>query len=290
MITVVGSVNLDTVADVDRIPRPGETVVASRVTRHDGGKGANQAVAAARLGHPVAFVGAVGDDEAGATLVRGLTAEGIDTSGVMQVDAPSGTAHITVDRSGENAIVVSPGANGAFSLDDGARALIRAADVVLTQCEIPVGVISEAFQHAEGSFVVNAAPPIALPTSVLVGADVLVVNEHELRQLAGGSDPDAARQLGSQTVVTTLGASGAQVVTSGDVGYVAAPPVAVRDTTGAGDAFCGAFAVALAEGLDVYEATVWGVAAGSHATTMMGARTAMPSREQLESGIAKMGR
>ncbi len=288
MITVVGSVNLDTVADVDQIPRPGETIVANRSTEHHGGKGANQAVAAARLGHPVAFVGAVGSDEAGTKLIDGLQAEGIDTSGVMTIDGPSGTAFITVDGRGENMIVVSPGANTAFALDDTARAVIRSADVVLSQCEIPVEVISEAFQHTEGAFILNAAPATALPTSILVGSDVLIVNEHELRQLAGGTDPEAARQLGSSTVVTTLGSTGAQVVTASDVGFVAAPPVAARDTTGAGDAFCGVFAVAVAEGKDVFDATVWGVSAGSHATTMMGARTALPNREQLEASIGRM--
>ncbi|MGI9667383.1 MAG: ribokinase [Acidimicrobiia bacterium] len=282
MIVVVGSANRDLTTQVERHPLPGETVVARRMRESHGGKGANQAVAAARLGQSVLFVGAVGDDSGADDLVGELVAEGVDTSVVSRIEGPSGTAFITLADNAENSIVVVPGANGMLEISPAQSAMIATADVVLAQCEVPVDALETARNAASGIFVLNAAPAIRLPPSLIASVDVLVVNQHELVSLAGGTDPQSARSLGCATVVVTLGADGAQIVTTSDIGYVPAPDVAVRDTTGAGDAFCGAFASALSDGRDVFEASAWGVAAGSHATTIVGARSG-PNRARLES-------
>ena len=282
MITVVGSVNQDTVAVVPSLPRAGETVSAVSVFSVHGGKGANQAVAAARMGASVAFVGAVGTDAIGSELVDRLHEEGIDVGHVVTADGSSGIALITIDERGENTIAVGAGANGAVALTDPSRELIRSSSVVLCQLEIPLATVAEAIEVASGTTILNAAPAARLPEALLDAVDVLIVNETELRTLTGTSEPSSARKLGVGTVVVTLGSLGAQVVTSGDTGYVRAPVVTVRDTTGAGDTFCGAFASAIEEGRDVFEAATMGVVAGSLATTKLGAREAMPSRQAVE--------
>jgi len=289
MIAVVGSVNLDLVAVVGHLPRAGETVIAVSQQRSHGGKGANQAVAAARLGSDVAFVGSIGTDLVGSELVDGLAAEGIDVSAVSALHGASGVAMITIDQHGENSIVVSPGANGEAVLGGDARALVADASTVLTQLEIPMQTVAEAVRTATGTTIVNAAPAARLPTELLAATDVLIVNEVELEAIAGSGTPVAARALGVGIIVTTLGGRGAQVVTANDVAFVPAPQVAVRDTTGAGDTFCGAFAVAIDEGLDPFEATARAVVAGSLATTRIGAREAMPTRQQLDDTIARLG-
>lgn len=281
MIVVVGSVNLDTVATVDDHPRPGETVLASSHLTSHGGKGANQAVAAARLGAVVRFIGAVGDDAAGASLTDELRREGIDTDLVEAVRGPSGVALVTVDRRGENTIVVGRGANALVRIDAGARAVLEDADVVLCQLEIPMEAVTAAAEASRGVFILNAAPARSVPSTTLGLVDVLVVNQHELVALAGSAEPSAARSLGVPTVVVTLGARGAQIVTRSDVAFVPALVVEAVDTTGAGDTFCGAVAASLDEGLDIFEATARGVVAGSLATTGIGARTAMPGRDRL---------
>jgi ribokinase len=281
VIVVVGSVNLDTVATVEDHPRPGETVLASSHLTSHGGKGANQAVAAARLGADVRFIGAVGDDGAGVSLADELRREGIDTDLVQAVRGPSGVALVTVDRRGENTIVVGRGANAHVRIDADERAALADADVVLCQLEIPMTAVTAAAEASRGVFILNAAPARPVPSTTLGLVDVLVVNQHELVTLAGSPEPSAARSLGVPTVVVTLGARGAQIITGSDVGFVPAPVVEARDTTGAGDTFCGALAASLDEGLDVFEATARGVVAGSLATTGIGARTAMPGRDRL---------
>ena len=287
MITVIGSVNLDVTATVERHPRRGETVLATRLETWHGGKGANQAVAAARLGGEVAFVGAVGRDAAGNELTSHLGAEGIDVSAVRVVGEPSGTAMITVDDEGENAIVVASGANWYVEVDEVASDLIERSDVVLSQLEIPFDVVEDAAKISSGTFILNAAPPARLPPSLLEAVDVLIVNQHEAMALAGSMEPGALRSIGVATVVATLGAEGAQVVTAADVGYVPALPVMPTDTTGAGDAFCGAFAVAMSEGRDVFEAAAFGAVAGALATTESGARRGLPTRRQLDAAIRR---
>lgn len=282
MIVVVGSVNLDTVIHVDHVPRTGETVIATDRHLNPGGKGANQAVAAARLGAEVVFIGCVGDDDAGRDLRSGLIDEGVDCSLLETVDGPSGSATVMVDREGDNAIVVAEGANGRVVMDTPHTAALRSATAVLCQLEIPLGAAGAALAMAGGHAVLNAAPSRVLPPDIVSATDVLIVNEIELADLAGGIDPYAVRSLGVPTVVATLGGDGAQVITPGDVVYVPAPSVTVRDTTGAGDAFCGAFAWALDAGFDAHDAAARGVVAGSLATTGIGARTAMPKRTSVD--------
>ncbi len=288
MIVVVGSVNLDLVFEVDDFPRGGETVPSTSYRVVHGGKGANQAVAAARLGANVEFVGCVGDDEAGSDLTSGLATEGVGVQAIRTVSGPTGTAVVTVDRHGENAIVVHRGANASVSPDAAADDLVRTADVVLCQQEIPMETVAAAALAAQGIFILNAAPPGAHPPDLLSAVDVLIVNEHEVRHVAGGANPQSIRRLGVGTVITTLGSSGAQVVTQADVGFVKPPGVNVRDTTGAGDTFCGAFAAAIDAGDDVFAAAARGVVAGSLATQGIGARTAMPTSEQLERTMSDM--
>ena len=282
MITVVGSVNLDTIAVVTEFPRPGETVPAVSVSTAHGGKGANQAVAAARMGTDVTFIGCVGNDSAGPELVDRLADEGIDVAHVASAVGTSGFALITIDQRGENTIVVGAGTNGGVALDEASRAAVREASVVLCQLEIPISTVLDAADAARGTVILNAAPARPLPPELLESIDVLIVNESELRGLTGASEPASARSLGVATVVVTLGADGAQVVTAGDIGYVRAPVVTVRDTTGAGDTFCGVFAAAIEEGRDVFQAATMGVIAGSLATTKLGAREAMPARGAVE--------
>lgn len=288
MIGVVGSVNLDLVAVVAHLPRPGETVVAHSHQRAHGGKGANQAVAAARLGGDVVFVGAVGSDPVGGELIDGLAAEGIDTSAVRTLAGVSGIAMISIDQHGENSIVVGAGANAKLDLDEPATDVVRRASTVLVQLEIPMTTVIAAAKSATGPTILNAAPATHLPSELIAATDVLIVNEVELETVAGSTEPRAAREIGIPTVVTTLGGRGAQVVTRGDVAYVPAPEVSVRDTTGAGDAFCGAFTVAIEEGYTVFDAAARAVVAGSMATTRVGAREAMPTRQRLDETIARL--
>lgn len=256
-VVVVGSVNMDLTVRVPRHPVPGETVLGGDVVQTHGGKGGNQAVAAARLGQAVAFVGRVGDDDVGARLRAGLADEGVDVRAVQTTpDTPSGQALITVADDAENTIVVSPGANARLSAEDVERAagLLSAADVVLAQLEIADAAVLAAARATRGRFVLNPAPARALSRELLAHVPAVVV---------------------------TLGADGALVVAD-DAVRLPAHPVEPVDTVGAGDAFCGALADALARGWDVVEAAGWAVRAGALATSRPGARTALPSRSALE--------
>lgn len=277
MIVVVGSVNLDTVWEVDRHPKPGETVTAVNVHTADGGKGANQAVAVARLGGSVQLVAAIGDDAQSLSMREDLASEGVDVTHVRSIErARTGAAVIIVDAKGENSIVVSGGANDALVLTDDTRAVIAAGALVLVQLEVPIDTVTDVARSATGPVVLNAAPAASLPEELLGLIDVLIVNEHESAIALGD------RRANPPTVITTLGASGVSVATNGVTEVIHAYRVDVVDTTGAGDAFCGAFAEAFARGEDVLAASEWAVAAGSLATTALGARAAMPSRRQME--------
>jgi ribokinase len=283
VIAVVGSVNLDVVVAVPRLPGPGETVVGGDRRELPGGKGANQAVAAARLGSAVAFVGRVGADVAGRRLRADLLAEGVDVTHLREdADAPSGMALIGVEEGGENAIVVSPGANGRVGPADveAARGLLAGAGVVLLQHEIPPAAVAAATAAAGGRVVLNPAPARELAGP----ADVLVPNRGELARLAGpGAPAEAAARLGLPAVVVTLGADGALVVADGARAEpVAAPEVRVVDTTGAGDAFCGALADALDRGAELVEAARRAVVAAALSVTGEGARGGLPSRAEVE--------
>lgn len=288
MIAVVGSVNRDLIVMSDSLPDAGETVIGSDHVEAPGGKGANQAVAAARLGAGVAFVGRVGDDDAGRMLATAFEDEGVDiTHLAVSSKAPSGLAVITVDAAGENTIVVSPGANGVVGVADVASAakVLGSAAVTLLQLEIPIATVIDAAAAASGTVILNAAPAQALPDALLEVVDLLVVNGPELEAIAGSAEPEAARQLTVPATAVTLGAAGAALITGDDVVTFPAPTVEVVDTTGAGDAFCGALAAAIDAGLNVEEAMPRAVAAGSLATTAVGARTAMPTIIDLEAAL-----
>lgn len=292
-IVVVGSLNLDTTVRVPHLPVPGETVLGSGHFDDTGGKGANQAVAAARLGGDVAMVGVVGSDDAGDRLRSSLQQAGVDVRAVARhPDVPTGIAVITVDESGENCIVVDPGANGAFAPHtlEGGRDLIAGAAVVLLQLEIPLQTVSAAAKMAGGTVVLNPAPAADLPAALLRTVDVIVPNATELAQLVGGEvagTPDdaiaLARRLdGPGAVVVTLGADGAVVVAEGDAIHVPAPTIDAVDPTAAGDAFCGGLADGLVRGATLSEAVEWAVLCGASTATRWGAQAALPTRQQVQ--------
>lgn len=277
-VCIVGSANLDLVAGAPRIPAPGETVLGTSYAEHPGGKGLNQAVAAARSGARVAFVAAVGADAAGERLRRVLADDGIDATGVRTVDAPTGRALIVVDERAENSIVVVPGANAAVlpPLD------VPASAVVLCQLEVPVESVVAAFRagHASGArTILNPAPAAELPAELLAACDVIVPNEHEVELLGGVATLLGA---GCGAVVVTRGGSGVDVHVGSTMFHV--PPFAVTpiDTTGAGDAFCGSLAARLAAGAPLADAVRWAAAAGALATTVHGAVPAQPRAEVVE--------
>ena len=295
-VAVVGSVNIDATVAVPALPAPGETVLGSDVVYRPGGKGGNQAVAARRLGADTALHAAVGDDAFGARLRTVLAAEGLDPAGLTTVAGIStGLAMILVDGGGENVIVVSPGANGLL---DGAALTTSSGpgEVLALQLEIPLATCLDAAGRARAAgatVVLNAAPLPKLVepafADLLSIVDVLVVNEGEAAQLAEETAPrdwaalaGRLRALGPDTVVVTLGARGAVAADAAGTYACDAFAVDVVDTTGAGDAFCGALAVALADGLPIADAVRRGCAAGALAATRMGAQAALPTRAELD--------
>ncbi|MEV7217350.1 ribokinase [Kitasatospora cineracea] len=294
-ITVVGSVNRDLVLTVEDLPRPGETVLARGFVEGVGGKGANQAVAAARLGSQVRLVARVGADAA--PIRRVLAAEGVDLDAVLTApDASTGIASVVVDRAGENTIVVNAGANAVLSVEDLPQWLARTpGEVVLVQHEVPAEVVAAAVLRAReqgGTVVLNPAPARPVAPAVLAAVDVLVPNLGELAALLGAepvSGLAAARalleraELPCGAVVATLGADGALVKQPGRPAvHLPAPVVDAVDTVGAGDTFCGALADALARGADLPAAAARAVRAASLAVTGLGAQSSMPYAEQLD--------
>jgi ribokinase len=286
-VAVIGSANLDLVATTPRLPRAGETLLGSGFAEHAGGKGLNQAVAAARSGAAVAFVGAVGDDEPGRRLRALAISEGIDAEGMLIADAaPTGRAVITVDDAAENTIVVIAGAN---LLVEGR--LLPAARIVIAQLEIPLDEVLVAFQaaHQLGSrTILNPAPARELPAELVALCDVVIPNEHEV-ELLGGALALLARGVG--TVITTQGAAGATVTSSEPDGSIdqwhqEAFTVEAVDTTGAGDAFCGSLAARLAAGDPMRSAVRYATAAGALATTVEGAVPSLPHASTIEQLIA----
>src|SRR5215210_5395819 len=290
-VFVMGSINQDFVLKVERRPKPGETVTDAVLSTHNGGKGANQAAAAALLGASVAFLGRVGDDGFGGPLVRALEDKGVETALVAEAPGSStGTAFITVTADGENAITVAPGANRRLAPDDvdAARGAIGGATVLVAQMEVPRETVARAVEVAGevGTRVIlNLAPPFEVPRAVLEGLDVLVVNEHEAAFLLGegvdgvdGAMAAAPRlvSLGPASVVVTVGADGT------NAGHVPAPEAEVVDTTGAGDAFVGALAVRISRGDPLEEAAAYAARAGAAAVTREGAQGALPTPDVLE--------
>lgn len=291
-VVVVGSANADLVVGVERRPAAGETVLGSDLAVHPGGKGGNQAVAAARLGSTVALVGRVGDDAHGRFLLDAQRAAGVDTRAVRVGGAPTGVALIVVGPRGDNSIVVSPGANALLSAQDvrASRDLLSAARVVSLQLEIPLETVAEAVAvAAPGTRVMlNASPSAPLPAPVLAACDPLVLNEHEALEMLGGATEDtpeawctALLERGPRSVVVTLGARGAVAADPSGVVRVPGIPVVAVDTTGAGDAFTGALASRLARGDTLAQAVGFAVRVGAAAVTRAGAQDSFPTAEQV---------
>lgn len=288
-IAVLGSANMDLVVRVAAAVRPGETVRGSSFATGPGGKGLNQAVAAARAGASVCFLGAVGADEFGGRLRGFLLAQGIDVSGLVPSPEPTGIAAITVTDDGENAIVVVAGANAGDRLSDSDRAVIAGAGHLVVQLERPVALVLEAMRWARGHGVTTVLTPAPVPDShvdeLVSLSDVLLVNEHEAAALSGEADAaDAARMLSraARTVVVTLGAEGALVAQGGDItATVAARPVAAVDTTGAGDTFAGVLIAWLATGATLHSSLEAASAAAALTVTRPGAAASMPQRADI---------
>jgi len=304
-VVVVGSVNVDLVVTVEYLPAPGETVVGGRFARHHGGKGGNQAVAAARLGVPTFLVGAVGGDGFGAEARAALVADGVDVEGLAtNPSEATGVALIVVDEQGENSIAVAGGANAALTSVQVRAALKRLAltrdDVVLVGHEIRTGATHEALRVARiagATTILNPAPAGGLERPTLDLADILTPNEGELAILVGsdGAPSAGAKRLlgpdpGRRAVLVSLGARGALLVAGRRARAIRAPRVDVVDTVGAGDALNGALAVGLAAGLDLAEAARRAVVAASLAVARAGARAGLPTGSELQAALARSSR
>jgi ribokinase len=296
---VVGSANMDLVVRAAVLPAPGQTVIGEDLVRVPGGKGANQAVAAARLGAPTNFVGCVGVDAFGDELRHALAASSVDVRYLRRVDdRPSGVALIVVDARGENLIAVSSGANAALSVAHVSEALrdLAPTGVLLTQLESPLETVAAACQIARrvGAHVVlNAAPADSSARALLSQVDTLIVNAGEATRLSNRPDPNAAaadlRAAGPAVVVVTLGADGLIAAVGQDLLRVPARAVSVVDTTAAGDAFAGAYAVALLERRDAAAALAFATVAAGLATTRPGAQSSLPSRAEVDSVLRQGG-
>ncbi|MEU3407946.1 ribokinase [Streptomyces sp. NPDC006670] len=289
-IAVLGSTNMDLVAYVPKAPNPGETVTGREFRTVPGGKGANQAVAAARLGGEVVMIGAVGADEFGVRLRAALAGAGVETAALRTVEGASGTAHITVDDEGANSIIVIPGANGRVTgLEPGDDSRIGAADCLLLQLELPLEAVLAGARAARAHgvrTVLTPAPVRPLPPELLAATDLLVPNEHEAAALTGLTDPHRAAEALLREVpevVITLGAAGSLYAARGrEPLTVPAPRVRAVDTTAAGDTFVGALAVALGEGRPVREALRWASVAASLSVQRPGAQSSMPTRTETD--------
>ncbi|MFA1550935.1 ribokinase [Actinomadura chokoriensis] len=291
-VVVVGSVNADLVVGVDRRPAPGETVLGSDLVVHPGGKGANQAVAAARLGGRAGIVGRVGDDGHGDLLRGALAADGVDLAHLATTPGvPTGVALITIGPDGDNSIIVSPGANARLGPADveAARAMIAGASVVSFQLEVPLPAVEAAARaaaEAGGRVVLNLSPPAPVPGELLALCDPLVVNEHEAAFLldgAGDAGELAAALAGSgpRSVVVTLGADGVVVADGEGVTGIPSPKADAVDTTGAGDAFTAALCLRLARGDALRDAARYAARVGAAAVRKPGAQSSYPTPDEL---------
>ncbi|WP_433121466.1 ribokinase [Micromonospora sp. CA-246542] len=287
-VVVVGSANMDLVAMAPSLPRPGQTMLGTDFVMVPGGKGANQAIAAVRAGASCTFLGAIGSDAFGVTLRARITAAGVDTGHLRVVYGTSGVALVMVNGQGENAIVVTPGANDALvGLTDEELATVREADVLVAQLEVPVPTVTAAALAARAAgtrVVLNAAPARDLPPELLEAVDLLVVNEGEAQAFTGRGrdDPRALLDLVPRAVLT-LGDAGAWYVDrEGAEVHVPAIRVDVVDSTAAGDAFTAALAVGWGEGRDVVDAVRWAAAAGAACVRKLGASVALPQRAEID--------
>lgn len=295
-VVVVGSLNQDLVVNLERMPEPGETVFGTNLERHAGGKGLNQAVAAARLGAPVSMIGSISTDSAGDFLMRIVEEEGIDSAHIARVEGLAGTAVIEVDRDGANRIIVIPGANATVTADQVRGALEQISDIgaILTQGEVPADAVMAAMEFGRERgvrTVLNPSPVQEYPQELWGLVDIAVPNEHEIELITGhrtstSADATAAARLlaerGVGTAIVTRGARGSvwsTLTKSGSAGTFTVRPV---DTVAAGDAFCGVLTAALAEGRSLSEALRWGSAAGALAATREGAVPSLPRRDEVE--------
>jgi ribokinase len=295
-IIVIGSSNSDMVIQSEKLPKPGETVMGKKFFMNPGGKGANQAVAASRLGGTVVFIARVGNDLFGKQAVFTFKKEGIDASFVVaDPQNPSGVALISVDDKGENSIVVAPGANSALSVEDIQRAesAVAAAEIVLTQLEIPMATVEfigkTAFTLGK-KLILNPAPAAKLSDELLKHVFIITPNETEAEILSGIKVNDVAsaklaaikiRARGVKNVIITMGANGAYILSADFEGVVAAPSVKSIDTTAAGDVFNGALAVALSEKMSIREAVEFANRAAALSVTKMGAQSSIPYKKEL---------
>jgi ribokinase len=297
VITVFGSINLDLIGTVERLPRPGETVPGGGFATAPGGKGANQALATARAGAAVRMVGAVGRDDFANAALALLRTGGVDLAGVRTVDRPTGVALILVDAAGENVIAVIPGANGAIGAADAGALDFGPGDVLLLQLEVPVEAIEAAARRARAAgarVLLSFAPFRADGLALLPHVTHLVVNESECELIAralgvpGAGIAAQARGLAEgcgAAVVVTLGRDGAMAVAEGRTEKVAALVVEAVDTVGAGDTFCGYLAAGLSEGMALREALRLAAAAGSLACMKAGAQPSIPTRDEVEAAL-----
>ncbi len=296
-LIVIGSANADLVVPAARRPAGGETVLGGALTVHPGGKGANQAVAASRLGGQVSFIGRVGGDAHGVLLRDSLHSSGVDTTHLLTSATATGVAMITVTPDGENSILVAPGANGDLAPGDldNASGLFVAGAVVVMQLEIPQAVVDRGValaRHSDARVILNAAPARPLPGPVLAAADPLIINETEAAFYLGAvgetmSPPGSVlaerlRALGARSVVVTLGPGGAFVAEAGGACQVPATPVGVSDTTGAGDSFVAAIAVELSRGAELSAAAGVAVEVAAVTVSRPGAQSSFPWRAELE--------
>ncbi len=303
-IAVIGSLNMDLVVKAPRIPKPGETILgADNLHMIPGGKGANQAYASATLGAEVAMIGRVGDDTFGEQLINSLKKAGVNIQHITHdSDASTGIALIVVEEGGQNSIVVSPGANGCVLPVDVLQAeeAIRSSSLILLQLEIPLPVVIKAAQCAKDhgvKVILNPAPAQQLPAELLSLTDILIPNKTETTLLSGcdvGTD-DGIRQASSRlhqsgvkTIIMTRGKQGVTLMTENEITHFPAFPINPVDTTAAGDAFVGSFAVAFAEGRPLTEAVRYGNAAGALAATKPGAQPSMPDRDDLDKMLKTM--
>ena len=284
-VLVVGSANADLVVTAQRRPAGGETVLGGDTTISPGGKGANTAVAAARLGADVALLAAVGHDPYGDLLLASLADAGVSTALVRRLDRPTGVAYITVTPDGENSILVSPGANGGLTDVD---VDVRDVSVIVFSMEIPLPTVEQAVAAASRAgvrTVLNLSPVAEISAATLETLDVLLVNEHEaawlLDAMGAGSDPANLLDLGPTAAVVTLGERGVRVLTTDGAVDVESPRVEAVDTTGAGDGFAGALATALAEGVDLVEAARRAVLVAAVSVTRHGAQPSYPRADEL---------
>ena len=295
-ILVIGSSNTDMTIKGDRLPLPGETVLGGDFTMGPGGKGANQAVAAQRLGGDVTFVCKVGCDLFGDNAVSLYAKEGIDTSHILRSEKPSGVALILVDAKGENSISVAPGANGDISVEDieALTPVIEASDIVILQLEIPVPAVQKAVEiaHKAGKYVIlNPAPACELPKEIFANISLITPNQTEISLMTGCKVEDEEslakavteiQRMGVRDVVVTLGSKGSLVCTDGTTTFVPSRKVKAVDTTAAGDTFCGGLAVGLSEGKTLVEAAAFATAASALTVQKMGAQNSIPFRKDIQ--------